>query len=354
MENPLTLPRWSEEQARVWGTQQPWLIGCNYTPAYAINQLEFWQEATFDTAAIERELALAQSLGFNTLRVFLHDLLWSDPSGFLARLDTFLGLSERYGIRPLLVFFDSCWYPFPFLGTQREPERGVHNSGWLQSPGVPILRDPSRFALLEPYVVGVVSHFRDDSRILGWDVWNEPDNPNTSSYGTRDLADKKADIVLPLLALTFDWVRSARPTQPVTCGLWQGDWSEAGLSAFGRLCLEGSDVLSFHSYGRLPDVEQCVAWLGDARPLLCTEYMARGSGSTFQEVLPYFKEHRIGAYNWGFVQGKTQTHLPWDSWRQPYQSGEPPLWFHEIFRPDHTPYCAEEVELIRALTVTNP
>lgn len=349
-EPKLTYPIWTVEQAQEWGTQQPWLVGCNYTPAYAINQLEFWQAETFDAAAIETELDLAQSIGFNTLRVFLHDLLWEDKAAFLSRLDTFLGIAQKRGIRTLLVFFDSCWYPFPLAGKQRDPEPGVHNSGWVQSPGVPILRDAACFDTLQPYVTSIVTHFREDQRVLGWDVWNEPDNPNTNSYGTRDLGAKKGEIVLPLLAKTFAWVRSANPTQPVTCGLWVGEWEEEKLNDFHRLQRDASDILSFHNYENRAGIERRVASLPADRPLLCTEYMARGANSTFEDALPYFKEHKIGAYNWGFVQGRTQTHLPWNSWQAPYVTGEPDPWFHEIFRTDHTPYRSDEVALIRTIT----
>ncbi|MDX1935105.1 MAG: cellulase family glycosylhydrolase [Capsulimonadales bacterium] len=346
----LTYPVWEPERAQEWGAHQPWLIGCNYAPAYAINQLEFWQEETFDPKAIETELDLAEGIGFNTLRVYLHDLLWRDGAAFLSRLDTFLGIANARGMRTLFVFFDSCWYPFPLSGPQRSPEPGVHNSGWVQSPGVPILRDPARFDALEAYVSGVTAHFREDARVLGWDVWNEPDNPNTSSYGTRDLGDRKPDTVLPLLAKAFDWVRSARPTQPVTCGLWHGAWEEEKLNDFHRFQRDASDVISYHCYDGLDAMKRRVDSLPGDRPLLCTEYMARGAGSTFEGILPYLKERKIGAYNWGFVQGRTQTHLPWDSWQRPYVEGEPDPWFHEIFRADHTPYRSEETDLIRAIT----
>ena len=71
--------------------------------------------------------------------------------------------------------------------------------------------------------------------------------------------------------------------------------------------------------------------------MLCSEYMARPVGSTFDPVLAYLKQEHIGAYNWGFVAGKTQTIYPWDSWHKAYSS-EPPVWFHDIFRPDGSPY----------------
>jgi hypothetical protein len=54
--------------------------------------------------------------------------------------------------------------------------------------------------------------------------------------------------------------------------------------------------------------------------------------------------------NWGLVQGKAQTHLPWDSWQQPYTNREPSIWFHEVFRTNGTPYIPEEAEYIRRMT----
>jgi hypothetical protein len=72
------------------------------------------------------------------------------------------------------------------------------------------------------------------------------------------------------------------------------------------------------------------------RPVICTEYMARPLGSRFAAILPILKPARVGGYNRGFVSGKTQTIYPWDCWQKAY-SGEPPLWFHDIFRKDGNP-----------------
>src|SRR6266850_4463742 len=128
--------KWSRQKANAWYHSQPWLVGSNYIPATAINELEMWQADTFDPSRIDKELAWAESLGMNTMRVFLHDLMWKqDPTGFKRRLNTFLNLCARHGIKPMLVLFDSCWDPNPALGKQRAPRPGVHNSGWMQSPG---------------------------------------------------------------------------------------------------------------------------------------------------------------------------------------------------------------------------
>jgi len=344
--------RWSVERAHAWQASQPWLVGANYLPSYAINQLEMWQEQTFNPAIIDRELAWAADIGMNSMRVFLHDLLWmQDAEAFLGRIEWFLQIAAKRNIGVMLVFFDSCWYPFPYLGPQREPEPGVHNSFWLQSPGLPVLQNPARFALLEPYVKGVIHRFKDDSRVQVWDLWNEPDNGNAMSYGPRDLGDLKGKVVLPHLAEVFSWARSVGASQPLTSGVWVGDWdNDEHLSPMNRLQLNVSDVVSFHRYNPLDITMKAVDPLKRFdRPILCTEYMARGVGSTFEAILPYFKENGIGAYNWGLVQGRSQTNMPWDSWQIPYQT-EPPLWFHDVFRTDGTPYREAEVEFIRRVT----
>jgi hypothetical protein len=350
---PRALPgRWSEGRAAEWYAAQPWLVGSNYIPATAINELEMWQAETFDQATIERELGLAEGLGMTTMRVFLHDLLWQqDAAGYRSRIDQFLAIAARHRIKPLLVLFDSCWDPNPRLGPQRAPTPGVHNSGWLQSPGAKALQDPAEYARLRTYVMGVAGAFGKDPRVLGWDIWNEPDNTNDSSYGKQEPANK-VDLVLALLPQVFAWVREAGVEQPLTSGVWRGDWSaDAKLSPMERIQLEQSDVISFHNYDDGAEFEKRIGWLKRFnRPLLCTEYMARGNKSTFQGSLPIAKTHRVAAYNWGFVAGKTQTHLPWDSWQRPYTDREPAIWFHEIFKQDGTPYRAEEVDLIRALT----
>jgi hypothetical protein len=222
----------------------------------------------------------------------------------------------------------------------------------VQGPGAQALQDPAQQARLEAYVKGVVGAFANDPRVLAWDIWNEPDNLNGSSYKAQEPADKQK-LVLALLPKTFAWARAAKPQQPLTSGVWAGDWStEEKMSEIARLQVALSDVVSFHNYDGPEELEKRIGWLTRyKRPLLCTEYMARGNGSTFANALPVLQKHGIAAINWGLVQGKTQTHLPWDSWKQPYVGGrEPSVWFHEVFKSDGTPYRADEVDLIKRLT----
>lgn len=349
--NARAAERWSVEKANAWHKAQPWLVGCNFTPSTAINQLEMWQADTFDPKTIDRELGWAAGLGFNSVRVFLHDLLWEqDREGFLKRMEQFLALATKHKIGVMFVLFDSVWDPFPKLGKQRAPKPHVHNSGWVQAPGIDVLKDPARVDALRSYVVGVVGHFRKDRRIHAWDLVNEPDNRNGSSYVKHE-PKNKAELALALLKKSFAWAREVNPEQPLTAGVWIGTWGDpAKLSAVEKFCLEESDVLSYHNYGKLDEMKKCIENLRRyGRPLLCTEFMARGNNSTFDPILPYLKEQKVGAYCWGLVDGKTQTIYPWDSWRKPYAAA-PKVWFHDIFRQDGTPYDAQEIAFIRRIT----
>lgn len=343
--------RWTQERAEHWYSSQPWIVGANYIPSDAINQLEMWQAASFNPAEIDRELGWAQSIGMNTMRVFLHDLLWQqDPEGFRKRIDQFLAIASHHGIKPIFVIFDSCWDPFPQLGPQHMPIPGVHNSGWVQSPGQRALADPAQTARLQAYVEGLVGAFAQDPRILAWDLWNEPDNPNTVAYGKVELKNKAA-IVAQLLPQVFAWAREAHPSQPLTSGVWEGDWSSLqSMSPVARIQIEQSDIITFHNYGWPEEFEQRIDELRQFhRPIICTEYMARGAGSLIETILPIARKDDVGAINWGLVAGKTQTYLPWDSWQRPYVTIAPAVWFHDLFRPNGALYRAYEGELIRRL-----
>jgi len=349
---PAAPQRWTEPRAASWYAAQPWLVGANYVPSDAINQLEMFQPETFNPALNDKELGLAESAGMNTARVFLQDQLWSsDPAGFRKRLDAFLSIAARHHIRPMLVLFDSCWDPYPKLGPQHPPIPGVHNSGWVQSPGARGISDPSYEPQLEAYVKGVVGAFANDDRILAWDIWNEPDNDNQGSYNSREVPHK-AELVAALLPKAFAWARSVHPLQPLTSGVWQGDFTDPDKETpMTKIQLAESDIITFHNYGWPEQFERTVLQLERYhRPVICTEYMARGAGSTFDGILPVAKVYNVGLINWGLVAGKTQTYLPWDSWQKPYVLSQPTVWFHEVFKQDDTPYRAREVELLRKYT----
>ncbi|HVK97252.1 MAG TPA: cellulase family glycosylhydrolase [Flavisolibacter sp.] len=344
--------RWPEAKASEWMEKNGWIVGANFVPSNAINQLEMWQEDTFSPELIDKELGWAADLGFNTVRVFLHHLLWEqNQQGFINRIDQFLQIAYKHNIKTMLVLFDAVWDPFPKLGKQPEPKLNVHNSGWVQCPGYDILNNPDSYDQLHSYVNGIVSHFKDDERVLLWDLFNEPDNMNIASYKDDDYAFHKAELSMALLKRTINWVRVINPIHPITMAPWQYNWScDTKLTPIDNYMFTHSDIISFHCYEDKEKMEQHILSLQRfGRPMMCTEFMARPFQSTFEDILPVLKKYNVGAYCWGLVAGKTQTHCPWDSWTVKYND-EPEVWFHDIFRPNGEPYIKEEVEFLREIT----
>ena len=339
--------RWSQHRANEWFEKNGWMVGCNYIPATAINQIEMWQEETFDPFLIDKELGWAAALGFNTIRVFLHHLVWEqNHEAYLQRIDQFLNIATKHGIKSMLVLFDSVWDPNPKLGKQPEPKLNVHNSGWVQCPGYEVLNNPERYDELHGYVSGIVSYFKNDDRVLIWDLFNEPDNMNITSYKDMEYARHKAELSMELLKKTINWVRVIDPVQPITMAPWQWTNMDA-LSVIDNYMFSHSDIISFHNYEDKFSLEKRIIDMKQfGRPMMCTEYMARGLMSTFESILPLLKKHGVGAYNWGFVQGKSQTHCPWDSWQISYDN-EPELWFHDIYRTNGEPYRQNEVAFLK-------
>jgi hypothetical protein len=308
-----------------------------------------WQAETFDAETIDRELSWAADIGMNCARVFLHDLLWAaDPAGFAERIRIYLEIAAGHGVTTLLVLLDDCWYPGAALGPQKEPVPGRHNSRWLQSPGHDVIGDPAARPRLEAYVKGVVGAFGTDERVLGWDLYNEVTNvflplqdiaADQRAAAFAEAVKRRTETVsahLELLDRTFEWARAARPQQPLTVGMFLPD------RELNSHLVSMSDVISFHTYD---DVERSATLIGKlkkhGRPLLCTEYLARTQGCTFSSHLPLFKRERVGCFNWGLVNGKTQTHIAWTGGDEP--------WFHDIFHRDGTPYDPAETRLIRDL-----
>jgi len=326
-------PIWTKDQANEWYSQRDWLRGSDFIPSTAINQLEMWQAETFDTATIDRELGYAESIGLNCMRVFLHHVAWQqDPQGFKGRMDKYLSIADKHGITTMFVFFDDCWNPTYKAGTQPAPKPGIHNSGWIRDPGQLYFEEPKLVDTLERYVKDVMTTFKDDKRILLWDLYNEPGN---TGHGSKSL---------PLLVKAFTWGRQVNPSQPLSAGIWNKD-----LQELNTYQLANSDVITYHDYNPVEVHQHTIDTLQKyGRPLLCTEYMARPRNSTFATVMPMLKKNFVAAINWGLVEGKTNTKYAWDT-PMP-DGGEPKVWFHEIFRKNGMPYKEEEVTLIKSLT----
>lgn len=326
--------RWSLEKAQKWQEDNNWISGANFNPSTAINQLEMWQEDSFDPKTIDRELGYAEGIGFNAMRVYLHSLAYkADPKGFLKRVDTYLSIAEKHRIKTIFVIFDDVWNPTPKIGKQPEPRPGIHNSGWVQDPGDPASKDESNFPELEIYVKDLIRTFAKDDRIIMWDLYNEPGNSGKFSAS------------VPLLSKVFQWAREVNPSQPLTVGIWQ--WSK-NYQEVNEIQALNSDIISYHHYGGPEDHLKIINLLKThGRPLVCTEYMARTRNSRFSNIMPMLKAEGVGAINWGLVSGKSNTIYQWDT---PIPSGaEPDEWFHDVFRKDGTPYREDEVKLIKKL-----
>lgn len=329
---------WTAEKANEWYSKEKWPVGCNFTPSTAINTIEMWDAETYDSVSIDRELGWAENIGFNTLRVNFQYLVWArNPETFKKRVSNFLDICEKHSMKVMFVFYDDCWNKNPTLGKQPEPIPGVHNSGWVQCPGGPVQNaDTVLWKVLEAFQKDIMTYYREDERILCWDLYNEPGN---SGY---------LDVSLPLLKNSFKWAREANPSQPVTTGMW--NWSP-DYDNLNNFTAENSDIISFHHYGPVDDLENLVERLEKyGRPMICSEYMAREKGSRFQSHLPVFRSKKIGAINWGLVSGKTQTIYPWGS---PVGAAEPNPWFHDVFRPDGSPFDSLETRFIREITAGN-
>lgn len=325
--------RWSLEKANQWYEQNDWIVGANFVPSSAINQLEMWQEDTFDPEVIDRELSYAEEIGMNTMRVYLHSLAYkADKEGFKERMDQYLSIADSHGIKTMFVIFDDVWNATPKIGKQPDPQPGTHNSGWVQDPGYPASIQEENFPELEAYVKDIIQTFANDNRVLLWDLYNEPGN------------NDKGKESMPLLKEVFSWARAVNPSQPLSVGLWK--WDLTDLNAYQAL---NSDIITYHSYDNPEKHELIIELLkSHGRPMICTEYMARTRNNRFSNTLPMLKNESIGAINWGLVNGKSNTIYAWNT---PIESGEEPIeWFHDVFRKDGTPYRQDEVDLIQKLT----
>ena len=322
--------RWPEQKIKEWYNKQPWYCGFNYIPAYAINYTAMWDKTTFDPAAIDKELALAEKSGLNSLRAVLQFAVYEDdPEYFLKTLNTFLAICDKHKIKFMPALFDDCVFGLEFdpkVGKQPEPLKGWYAWAWSPSPGHSMVVDSTTHPRLEKYVKAVMGRFKNDPRIFIWDLYNEPTN---GGLGTT---------TLPLLKKVIRWAHEVHPSQPTTVGIWNKN------KQLNDIAITGSDIVSFHNYGNKDDLIRNIAELRIYnRPLMNTEWMNRPNKSVIQDNLAVFYNEKVGCLLWGLVNGKTQTDLPWG-----HRPGDPisKVWQHDLFHGDFSPYDQQEIDLL--------
>eukprot|EP00927_Polykrikos_kofoidii_P055281 TRINITY_DN49558_c0_g1_i1.p1 TRINITY_DN49558_c0_g1~~TRINITY_DN49558_c0_g1_i1.p1 ORF type:complete len:439 (-),score=57.95 TRINITY_DN49558_c0_g1_i1:28-1344(-) len=364
---------WTRERAADWMERQPWRAGTNYLPSTASNVLDLWDARNFTEtlSVVTREFDLARRLGFSTMRIFLHEVFFhKEGAAFIKRIDQFLDVMQAAGLSAMLVLFDAVWRPDL---ENAKPFPRVHNSAWVQCPSHDVLRaygegSTDAVTRLRRYVEGVVTAFRNDKRVVVWDVYNEPSMFVSEGLLFPKLAlrhgwehppkhwvwdAEKLSFTLKLLLASFEWVRGCKPDQPLTAGVWRypddpNDQSDPH-AVFYNIQLELSDVLSLHCYCSTDELQHRIESLkARGRPVLLTEFVARPQQSTWQESLPIL--HRLGVwgYAWGFVRGRSQTEYAWDTWSAHPDDlpQEPPVWFHDLLHEDGRPYDPEEAKAI--------
>ena len=323
--------RWSREKAWDWYRSIEPIRGCNYLPRSAVNSTEMWQAETFDPKTIDQELGWAHEAGYNSIRVFLQYIVWkAEPNEFKKRLDKFLAIAAKNEISVMPIPFCDCAFAGkePYLGKQNAPVPGVHNSQWVPSPGLARVTDRTVRPSLERYIKDIVGSFGKDKRVLIWDLYNEPGN---SRMGTKSL---------PLAEEAFKWARAVNPSQPLTIAAWTSFDSQ-----MSKRLMDLSDIVSFHGYDASKGIEAKIGTCEQLqRPVICSEWLRRQVGNTFETILPLFSQHRVGWYHWGLVAGRTQTYMHWGSKKD---DPMPKLWQHDVFHPDGTPYNPDEMQMVR-------
>ncbi len=346
------MEKWTEKQAWEWYRSQPWMRGCNYLPADCCNRTALWQELDFEQhiATVDRELELAASIGFNSVRVILEFHVWNEQhDGFMARFERFLSVAAKHGVSTMVCLANDCTVPKdenyrpPQLGPQR-CDWGYHggrknspHSSAKNLPGYnPALDDPESLKRFLVMVAEIVGKYASDPRIPVWDLFNEPG------------ASRRNEISVPYVKQIFETARSVNPSQPLTSCVWRplGQFSPAELTA-----LELSDIVSYHSYSDYrANIRLIDALREHNRPLINTEWLHRQQHNTVRELFPLFYLEGIGCWNWGFVAGLSQTYEPWDYMWEHDAAGDRSIdftkWQHDLFRPSFRPYDPREIEVI--------
>jgi hypothetical protein len=319
---------WTTERAWAWYKSKPWIVGWNYMPSTSVNAIEWWQDETHVTDSnINRELGLGQQLGYNSIMVYVPYIVWVKDSAYLKnRFSRFLTIAANHQMTVSPIFYDDVGFKAgePSLGDQGEPNPSVLMSQWTADPGPTLSVSTAERTKFKRYIQDFIRTYGQDSRILLWNMYNEPGN---TGMGIR---------TFPLVELSFQWAREIGPSQPLTCSEW-GNYVNPWP-------YDLSDVCSFHGYTNNAGLSSDISKLRcTQRPIICTEWLARGNpGTDILKDLPLFKRMGVGTFQWSLINGQMHCERSWSS----FGSYNDP-WFHDVLYNIGKPYRADEVDAIR-------
>ena len=346
--------KWTIEQANEWYNIQGWLRGCNFIGSDCSSRIDMYQSYRIDEklATAERELKLAQELGFNTVRLIADfDVYYAEPDSYMEVFDKYVDLCAKYGQKIMVVLAHEAQLPrgdvfvpkkmgeqFYTLGCHQgrapltEDQKALKPRHYME---IPLVRD----CFLE-MVTRTVSKYAKDERIICWNVYNEPG---------ITIGERSIDILNTL----FNLIRALDPIQPLCADVWRGVKGDKIQTKEELVAYELSDVISFHSYQSFTKlVKEINFHKKTGRPLLLTEWLHRINHNNIFDLYPLFFLNNVANYCWGFVSGKTQTYEPWECMWDDWDRGEGgnydfTKWQHDLFRPNLRPYDPHEIELIK-------
>ena len=274
-----------------------------------------------------------------------------------SRIDQFLAIAGKHQIKPMFVLFDSV------LGSRtRSSASSARRRPACTTPAGcrararTACRIRAQYPRLEAYVKGVVGAFAKDHRVLAWDVWNEPDNTNERQLRRARADEQSRSSCWRCCRKVFAWAREAKPPQPLTSGVWRGDWSTDGEADADR---EGSDrqVRRDHvpqlRLGRRSSKSASTGCGATTVRCSAPSTWRAATAARLRRRCRSAKKHNVAAYNWGFVQGKTQTICPGIRGRSRTSIASRRSGFTKSSAPTARRTWPEEVEFIKRMTGAN-
>ena len=354
---------WTKEKAWEWYRAQPWIRGCNYMPASCANRVDQWQALGCEErfAEMERELQVAEEIGFNTLRILVElqgfGVWLADREGFMERFERALAVMARHKMRAIVVLGNDCMRPksvwrLPKPGPQTF-DLGYHGGRKLSQHGSfpgemghSQVDDPELKPKFFEMCAELLEKYRADARILFWNIWNEPGNSRRWTASVEPLRE------------LFELAWKINPVQPLAADVWAGDYGcdPNGVNKAQILAGELSDIVSYHCYSDYETQIRTIAKLRRhyGRPLVNTEWLARILHNDVFSAYPLFWLERVGCTCWGFVAGKYQTFEPWEGMWKQIENGDEAArnwdmtkWFHDLIRPSLRPYDPKEIAVIK-------